>query len=212
MNTDHSDEACHPPPPQFLCVSGFLIGFYEGSTFQKYPARNGGFLPSVKRRMEETEICMPVMSMPANSTRSQTSTTIPFSITRSSRSFSLAKSVLKSMRAQLPSTLQNSVKRRKTLAAFCQGVQQLQLLYAKQFRVAGKSRGDTCETLLCSHARKCMFDVYGVQNRAGFKTFVRSTKRTSIANVCGITKIVWHSRPRLCDSMSLTVEGFHPQK
>src|SRR6476646_10776024 len=54
--------------------------------------------------MEEIETCMPVMSMPVSSTRSQTSTTIPFSITRSSRSVSLAKSELKSICAQLPST------------------------------------------------------------------------------------------------------------
>src|SRR6266853_1448974 len=142
MNTDHPDEACHPPLSQFLCVQGFLIGSYEGSTFQKYPARNGGFLPSVKRRMEETEIRMPVMSMPANSTRSQTSTTIPFSITRSSRSFSLAKSVLKSMRAQLPSVSSEfSVKRRKTSGNFLPGKQQLPLTIPETNASSGKIAG-----------------------------------------------------------------------
>src|ERR1700731_2739693 len=104
--------------------------------------------------MEETDMRIAVMSIASRPSWSQTSTTIPLSITRSSRSCSLANSVLTCMRTAPVGSLDVFLKRRKIGNTFCQGTA-CYLLYAKQFRVAGKSQGGTCVTLLCSHVPEC---------------------------------------------------------
>src|SRR5438270_5214286 len=91
---------------EFLCVPWCPLWLepssYRGLILKKCPARNGGFVPRVKSCNTETVTRILDTSAAASPTRSQTSTTIPFSMTRSSRSASLANSVLRCIRTLLP--------------------------------------------------------------------------------------------------------------